>query len=97
MLVLNLEKAVKQIKQAKDVSEKEFPGLPDSVDADSFKKFYRIMCAVCPEDIEDISAEEILELWKNIPQYSKYFETGKTPCSEQIFMHAHSLTKRRVL
>lgn len=97
MLVLNLGNAYEQFKQTMDVSEREFPGLASSVDTESFKKFYRIMCAKCPEDIKDISAEEILELWKLIPEYSKYFETGNKPCSAHLVREAHTLTKRRVL
>lgn len=97
MYVLDLENAVSMLKKTPDVSAQEFPGLSGKVDAEKFKKFYTVMCARTPEDIADITAEELLELWEHIPEYAVYFEEGKQPCSLDAVGAARSMTTRRIL
>ena len=72
MYLLNADKAIAGFKTAKGCKEGTLC-LDESVDEEKFKVFFRIMKAKDPEEILDISVEEIISLYEYVGDFSKYF------------------------
>ena len=102
-LFLDMKKFQRRFAKAQGVPKSSDPffGLPDTVDRDSFSRFYRVMAAENMEELEDISLEELLDMWSKSYQYADYFEGGIDLSSKAVKFLASStapaIKRRRVL
>lgn len=98
MYQLNLGSAIQQVLDAKDLTISGY-SIPDTVDAEKFQMFYRIMEAQSPDEIDDISIEDIISLWDNVQEFSSYFEEKRSLVSAIVcnLPNKKSIIKRRVL
>lgn len=98
MYQLNLKSAVQQVLDAKALNISDY-SIPDTVDAEKFQMFYRIMEAQSPDEIDDISIEDVISLWANVQEFSSYFEEKRSLVSAIVrnLPNKKSIIKRRVL
>lgn len=98
MYVLNLEKAIQMVKSSESVPLQGMV-LPDEIDKDKFETFFRIMEASAPEDIEDISLEEIISMWNYLNEFVPLFEEKECLASMALrqLPSKHSVMRRRIL
>lgn len=78
MYVVDPEKAIAGFKAAEDMDADSY-SLSKEIDRVDFDKFYRIMTAKTPDDISDISTEDILGMFAKIGIYAPYFEEKSDP------------------
>lgn len=99
MFYLDTDKAVAAVNDAESVGTGLFDGLPSDIDKDKFHMFYRIMTAETPEEIADISTEDVISLWEFVPRFSPYFEGKGNPLSNgfSILDNTKSIIRRRIL
>ena len=105
MYVLNIQKALEGLKTQKGVENLEFgsvaksPWFGDPEQFELFYKFYRIMTAERLSDIEDISAEEIVELFPKVSEFAGFFsvEDSFMQSFSVNFHKCRSAMRRRIL
>ena len=105
MYVLDIHKALTNLKKQEGVTDTDFgsaretTGIDDPEEFAKFQKFYQIMTAQTMEDIKDISAEEILDLFPKISDYAELFSVDDTfmRTFSTNFCKMKSALRRRIL
>ena len=101
MYTLDLKNLVKTLEKEEMETDPKFPFLTkEDREAGDFPLFYRIMEAKTPEEIQDISLDQIMNLLHKVPHYGSYLTKKLSPLSQAVpkLMSAEShLPKRRVL
>lgn len=99
MYTLNLAGLVKDLEKVRDTDANEpFPFLrEEDKKAGDFPTFYRIMTACRPEEIEDITLEQVIALLVKLEKYSAYLEPRKNPLwyAEKALLDTHGCCARR--
>lgn len=99
MFTLNLAGVAKDFEKVSgtDVND-PFPFLSkEDREAGDFPTFFQIMQAKTPEELADISLEQVILLLQKIPKYSGYLETKANPMHSAVprLREAKSHTPRR--
>jgi len=100
MYILNTEKLLDGIKRLTSVDEHLATLKLEDEDQANFEIFYRIMTAKKPEDIGDISFEEVFLQFSLAPDYWKYFRfdaKDRAKSIKNMLQQTPSIVRRRII